>query len=422
MIQPVRGRGRQIGYFLRGTVAFARERTVDAIARFVTGIIFAAYDRNVASIREAVADAPTAAAMRQFVGSEALTPKLAKILDWKTGQHIRKALRRAKNRRASVILAIDSTFKSTLSHLARDLFFIGRWEGAMRKANHIFVCGVLVFPDGRRLPLRPRQKRKGKGAPTQIDLAIELVQDAAGWLAGQRVVVAADGFFFSRKLLQAIRGSGFHYVIACQDNTVLADGTNLKSLLGKTRLRGSCVTLPSRRGERQKRFSAALRHLTFRSGERHAVVFSRAHRKRGARVKCLASDLLEATVAEIVRLYALRWQVEIYFREAKTYLGLDQYRVRGTHGPLNYLMLVTLAYQFVHWREAASARAAPTLSRIRELANEIVRENIAAVERAATTRHNRKAIREHFSPSTNHPKAHASRRSGNGTKRLKPAS
>ena len=418
VIQPIRGRNPQLGYFLRGASRFARQRTVNALARFVVGTIFAAYDRTVAGIQEAIVDSPSATAMRDFLRNKKLTPKLATILDWKTRQNLRKALRNPKNRQGSIIFAIDSTFKSTLSRLARHVFSLGKGN---RVGNHIFVYGVLIFPDGRRLPLRPRQKKKGKGTATQVDLAMELVRNLALSLRGRSIVVVADSFFFSKKFIRAIKASGFHYVIACKGNTVLADGSNLESLLRKTRLTCSCVTLPSSRGERQKRFSVALRHLDLRCGGTQTVVFSRLHKKRGARVKFLVSDLLDATAAKIVRLYAQRWDVEVFFREVKMYLGLDQYRASGEAAPENFAMLVTLAYQFLHWRGGISGRAQTTLACIKGLTHEVAADNIAAIERAAITRHARKKIRERFHLH-GAPKAHASRNRKKAVRNLTKAS
>jgi hypothetical protein len=405
MIQALRGRNKQIGYFFRGALQFARQRTINAIARFVTGIIFCAYERSAAGIGRAIVDSPTITALRDFLRSKLLTPKLAKILDWKTCQNIRKALRNPRNRLGSIAVAVDSTFKGTLSRLAHHLFRPGKGD---RIGNHIFVFAVLVFPDGTRLPLRPRQKKAGKHAPSQVDLAAEIVRSLAESLSGYSVVVVADAFFFSKKILKAVHASRFHYVIAAKGNTVRTDKSNLESLLRNIRLTGSCVTLPFSRGERQKRFSVAMRHFDLRCGGTQAVVFSRPFNKRGALVKFLVSDLLDATAAEIVRLYALRWQVELFFREAKMYLGLDQYRTSGEHAPENFAMLVTLAYQFLHWREAASGGSMTTLARIRELADEIAADNILTIERAAITRHRRKKIRAHFHLD-HQQKAHESR-------------
>lgn len=384
MIQLVRGRNRTIGYFLRGATAFAPERTVNALMRFMMGLLFTTYERTVAGIQCTIADAPTPAAMRAFVRSEPLASKLRGIVDWKTGQNIRKALRISRGRRGPIIFAIDSTFKGTLSRLARDLFRPGKGN---RVGQHIFVCGLLLFPDGRRLPLRLRQKRRGKGQPSQVDLAVDLIEEAAAHLHGQNVVVVADAFFFCKKVLRAVRAAGFHYVIACKGNTVLRDGTNLKALSKSIRLTGQCVTLPSSKGERSKKFSVARRHYDLRCGGTQTVVFSRLYRKRRARLKFLVSDLDDAKTAEIVRLYARRWDIELFFRDAKLYLGLDDYRVSGAWAPSNIAMVVVLTYQFLHWHGTDCGPPSSTLTRIRAFGDEVDADNVAAIVRAFVTRH-----------------------------------
>ena len=126
-------------------------------------------------------------------------------------------------------------------------------------------------------------------------------------------------------------------------------------------------------------------------------------------MKFLASDLLDASAAEITRLYALRWQVELFFRDVKTYLGFDQYRVSGPQAAENFATLVVLTHQFLHWRgQGAAAPALSTLAHIQALACEVAADNVATIERAALTRHRRKRIRQRFRAHGT-PCAHGSR-------------
>ena len=389
MFQLVQGRNQGLGYFLRGASAFAPERSVRALMRFVMGLMFTTYERTVTGIQHALADAPSPTAMRAFVRSRPLASKLTRIVDWKTGQNVRKAVRLSRFSRGPIIFAIDSTFKGTLSRRAHDLFRPGKGK---RVGQHIFVCGLLLFPDGRRLPLRLRQKRRGKGQPTQVDLAVDLIAQAAGHLKGLDVVVVADAFFFAKKVLRAVKAAGFHYVIACKGNTVLRDGANLQTLSKGIRLHGQCVTLPSSKGERSKKYSVARRQYALRCGGTQTVVFSRLYRKRRARLKFLVSDLQDAKTAEIVRLYARRWDIELFFRDAKLYLGLDDYRLTGKWAPSNIAMVMVLTYQFLHWQGTTCGPPSSTLTRIRELGDEVAAENVAAIVRAYVTRHGPRRI------------------------------
>ena len=95
MFQLDQGRNQGLGYFLRGARAFAPERSVRALMRFVMGLMFTTYERTVTGIQHALADAPSPTAMRAFVRSKPLASKLRRIVDWKTGQNVRKAVRLA---------------------------------------------------------------------------------------------------------------------------------------------------------------------------------------------------------------------------------------------------------------------------------------------------------------------------------------
>jgi len=223
MIQLARGRNQRIGYFLRGARAFAPERPLTALMRLMMGLLFTTYERTVAGIQCAVADAPSPTAMRAFVRSKPLASKLSRIVDWKRGQNVRNALRMATGHRGPIILAIDSTFKGTLS--------------------------------------------------------------------------------------------------------------------------------------------------------------------RRARLKFLVSDLQDAKTVEIVRLYARRWDIELFFRDAKLYLGLDDYRLTGQWAPPNIAMFVVLTYQFLHWQGTTCGPPSSTLTRIRAFGDQVDADNVAAVVRAFVTRH-----------------------------------
>jgi len=387
-----------LGYFLRGTTQTVGARTVNAIARFITGILCAAYEKSVAAIQDAVADAPTASAMRQFLNSGTLTPKLCELLDAKTRHALRRALQEPRNRRGPIVFAIDSTCKSTLAQFGKNLFSVGRW-GKAQARNHIYVCGVLLFPDGRCLPVRPRQKKKGRWEASQIDLAGELVQQLVPWLGRYEVVVVADAFFFSRKLIDVLQASPFHYVLACRGNTVVKGGRSLASRFARTRLTRSRATLPGSWGKRLQTYSAAREVLDLRSGGTQAALVSRLHRKRRATTKYLVSDLVDAPLTHVLGLYSVRWAVEVYFRDVKMFLGFDQYQVSSEHGPENFILLVTLAYQFLHWRGEAVQEPLGTVARLRRLHRILNAENVRIIERAVLTRHDRRDLRIYFGES-----------------------
>jgi hypothetical protein len=46
-------------------------------------------------------------------------------------------------------------------------------------------------------------------------------------------------------------------------------------------------------------------------------------------VKILMTNALHLSVREVIELYSLRWQIELFFKELKSTLGFDQYRFQS---------------------------------------------------------------------------------------------
>jgi len=53
----------------------------------------------------------------------------------------------------------------------------------------------------------------------------------------------------------------------------------------------------------------------------------------------------------IVNTYSQRNWVEVFYREAKGWLGLKEYQVLGTRSLMSHFMLVFCAYTFIFWHQ-----------------------------------------------------------------------
>ena len=64
------------------------------------------------------------------------------------------------------------------------------------------------------------------------------------------------------------------------------------------------------------------------------------------------SDCLEWSAAKIIATYLLRWPVETFYQDGKSYLGLNEYRMRsaeaGAPWAKTHWCLVFVAYSFLH--------------------------------------------------------------------------
>ena len=57
---------------------------------------------------------------------------------------------------------------------------------------------------------------------------------------------------------------------------------------------------------------------------------------------CTNTDLVSDE--EILNLYAVRWEIEVYFRDCKNKLALDKYQIRSAKGIKRFWLISSLAY------------------------------------------------------------------------------
>jgi len=62
----------------------------------------------------------------------------------------------------------------------------------------------------------------------------------------------------------------------------------------------------------------------------------------------VVSNRLDWSAAKIIATYLLRWPVETFYQDGKSYLGLNEYRMRSAEAIQNHWCLVFVAYSFLH--------------------------------------------------------------------------
>jgi Transposase DDE domain len=268
----------------------------------------------------------------------------------------------------------------------------GRRYGKYRRARrgcHAFVWGLLITPDGRRIPsfrcyyTREYCQQHQRQHRTQADLAAELIREVRV-PRGVQVVVLGDTAFESRQLRNACQERGFSWILPANPERVLAGPKprpNLWSLtksFGRNRFvrirlqpnQGPLVAMrrlsPSRRG------SIITTRTFYVHEERWAV-----HSIGGARIlfstkqqptvgkplnrdetKILLCNDQHLSVAEIVELYLLRWQIELFFKELKSHLGMHHYRFRDFRCVEAWMQIYCITFLYLEWIRAKHARGA----------------------------------------------------------------
>jgi hypothetical protein len=72
--------------------------------------------------------------------------------------------------------------------------------------------------------------------------------------------------------------------------------------------------------------------------------------------KILMTNDLHRTAAAVVDLYALRWQIELFFKELKSTLGLHQYRFRSFRKVEAWVQACLIAFVYLEWYRARQLR------------------------------------------------------------------
>jgi hypothetical protein len=72
--------------------------------------------------------------------------------------------------------------------------------------------------------------------------------------------------------------------------------------------------------------------------------------------KILMTNDLKRTAAAVVELYSLRWQIELFFKELKSTLGLHQYRFRQFRKVEAWVQACLIAFVYLEWYRARQLR------------------------------------------------------------------
>jgi len=260
-----------------------------------------------------------------------------------------------------------------------------------RRRCHCFVMGLLITPSGLRLPLyrsyytkeylqQLKRRRAGRKQPAvpyrkQTELAVELVETAPV-PAKAKVLVLGDTAFDADVLQEACRKKHYSWIVSMNQERVL-EGKKprrkvwslastfqapqfvpVKLTPGKGRYDVQRRVAACRIGRKAKTrtFYVHRERLTLHSvGEVQVVFSTMLEPKRGKRVeiqKVLMTNDLTLSAAEIVELYDLRWQIELFFKELKSTLGFHQYRFRKFAKVERWVELCLITFLYLEWYRA----------------------------------------------------------------------
>lgn len=301
---------------------------------------------------------------------------------------LRQQLLQQESGRGLFVFLVDATLSSQAGQKTQNTYSAGNRQRRpqkgrrysqqkhARKGCHSFTMGLLVTPSGIRLPFsipyRTREYCRAKGLThrTTAESAADLIRSLP-LPEEARVLVLGDTAYDAQVVRAACAARGYDWIFPCNSERVLAGAKprpKVRSLL-KDWSSGSPQTIRLAPGQgpyvAYRRLSphrvgpkAKVRTYYVRQERRevHSVgevqlVFSTTKAKLAPAtphdVKILMTNNLHFSPREIVELYALRWQIELFFKELKSTLGFHQYQFQDFQCVESWSQLALTAFLYL---------------------------------------------------------------------------
>ena len=267
----------------------------------------------------------------------------------------------------------------------------GRRHGKYKHAQkncHSFTMGLLVTPSGTRIPFckpyheREYCKKKGLVHRTTAEAAADLIRELP-LPEGARVIVLGDTAYDSEVVRDACGDRGYSWIFPSNPERVLAGPKGkrpkVRSLL-KDWSKWSRQTVrlapgqgpyavyrrlsPHRIGPKAKPrayYAHQERRRVHSVGEVRLVFSTTKKDLKTATpddVKILMTNDLRLSVRDVIELYSLRWQIELFFKELKSTLGFHQYQFQKFEPVEAWAELALTTFMYLEWYRVNGCRAA----------------------------------------------------------------
>jgi hypothetical protein len=317
--------------------------------------------------------------------------------DWTVLSAVADLLLHQEARRAGTwIFILDQTYVGQQGQKTENTFSRANYRRRPKKGNrknkkhakrscHGFVCGLLLTPSGLRIPCCRSYYTEGYcqtqkfAYRTQIERAAELIHGLAV-PAGAEVVVLGDTAFEAKDIRDACAVRGWSWVVPINPERVLAGPKPRPKVLSLVQdlsaerfeavrlVPGQGPLAAQRRAARCRVGPQAKARTYYVHTERQAVhnvgdvrrVFSTKETPQAGEPvtvqKVLMTNAVAWTATQVVQRYDLRWQIELFFKELKSTLGMHRYRFRQFTKVENWVQACLVAFVYLEWYRAWQLR------------------------------------------------------------------
>ena len=184
------------------------------------------------------------------------------------------------------------------------------------------------------------------------------LKDYVGKHDPKQVVVLCDSGYDNKKIESTIARKGWIYIMALKkrrsvktkkdyDNTPKSKYWSQVERFFKNhrRIKWITVYLP-KNSTKKKRMEFRIRHITgyLRDVGKAQLICSVFKNKPKGRRKYLASNALKATPRQILLAYRIRWEIEIFHKMVKMFMGFEDVATKSFHSVISHVHWVYCAY------------------------------------------------------------------------------
>jgi len=279
----------------------------------------------------------------------------------------RAALLERETGRGKFLFVIDATMVSQAGQKTENTYSTGHRQRHpkpgrrfqkkkfIRKKCHSFTFGLLITPSGCRIPFQiPHYTKeycaqRGLTHRTTAEAAAELIRTLPVSEEAE-VVVLADTAYEAAVVREACAARGYTWIVPANPERVYSGPKGRRPQLRRRLKDWTSLSLAKIRLHMSTGQYAAYRRLSaWRVGPKQKPRVYYAHQEKADvrnvgcvqlvfstmkpnlsnatpdDVKILMTNATDLNAAEVIELYSLRWQIELFFKELKSTLGFAQY-------------------------------------------------------------------------------------------------
>jgi SRSO17 transposase len=266
--------------------------------------------------------------------------------------------RRAKDCEGDGIFAMDDTLShKTGKHMEYVGYYFDRAEGKQTLAHDVLTTHLIkgrlsipldawVYLKEEQLPEEKKSEFKDKN-----QVAREFIQKAHS-KGIPFLYVVGDSWFFCRDTAELVQSLGKIWIFQSKSDRVVLMPHGWVSLSEWAK---TTTTIPREKFKRVKVrykdndqtywcYEANLRMRSLKDAQRVRVVVSYDNSDFEGEPHFYCSNKLDMKADKLLNLYAKRWKIDSFYRDAKQNLGMEDYEMRKIEGVRRHLAMVLIAH------------------------------------------------------------------------------